>query len=133
MSISLVPKRLVESLPDKPNARLPETYRAAVSALERCVRVDECKEWTNKATALASYARQAKNEEMLATAVRIQTRAITRAGELLTEIEPKTGKATGPNQNVTQASPFDSRKESARKAGFSDRQRNTPWFMCASA
>jgi len=41
--------------------------------------------------ALASYNRQAKDETLLKTAVRIQSRAITRAGELIEQIEPSKG------------------------------------------
>jgi hypothetical protein len=42
----------------------------------------------DKAAALASYAKQAGDDEMMKTAVRIRDRAIRRAGELLKQIEP---------------------------------------------
>lgn len=116
---ALVPISLTKLLPDAKDARLPAAYEGAKRALSVCERVDECKDWSDKAVALASYARQAKDETLLRTAVRIQTRAITRAGELFEQIEPKhTGRIRGggsPNS--------DTRKAAAEAAGFSDDQR----------
>jgi len=37
-------------------AQLPRTYEAAKRALSECSEVDECKDWADKAAALASYA-----------------------------------------------------------------------------
>jgi hypothetical protein len=55
---------------------------AAKTALESCQAIDECKEWQDKAVALASYARQADDVELEKMAVRIRDRALRRAGEL---------------------------------------------------
>jgi hypothetical protein len=52
-------------------APLPITYTEARAALERCERVDECAEWADRAGALASYARQARDRELEAMAKRI--------------------------------------------------------------
>ena len=76
---------------DTRGASLPATYSAARTALEQCVRVDECKGWADKAAALKSYAKQAQDDEMHKMAARIQGRAIRRVGELLREIEPARG------------------------------------------
>lgn len=85
-------------LPDIPiaSARLPATYEAAKTALAECSRLDECQSWAGKAEALASYARQAKDEQLRKMADRIQARAIRRCGELLKQVEPQ----QGANQNI---------------------------------
>ena len=37
-----------------PTAPLPKAYESAKTALAECTRIDECREWANKAQALAS-------------------------------------------------------------------------------
>ncbi len=71
------------ALPSISDARLPASYERAKSALAECSRIDECKEWADKAEALASYAKQAKDDGLRILADRIQARAINRCGELL--------------------------------------------------
>ena len=104
-------------LPRTANANLPATYEAAKLALSECNRIDECKEWSDKAQALASYARQSEDKEMETTAMRIRARAIRRCGELLKEIE----KATGAHLKSAPAVTL-SRSEAATEAGLSKRQ-----------
>jgi hypothetical protein len=92
-------------------------------ALSECNRIDECKEWSDKAQALASYARQADDHEMEKAAMRIRARAVRRCGELLKEIEkaqpgPKEFKGGGPPQ-------LSPRKEAAKEAGLSPDQAKT--------
>jgi hypothetical protein len=70
------------SLPDIDSARLPQTYQAAKTALATCENIDECKSWSDKAAAMASYAKMAKDEELGKMCVRIRGRAIRRCGEL---------------------------------------------------
>ncbi|MGR9057812.1 hypothetical protein ACU8NH_18205 [Rhizobium leguminosarum] len=60
-------------------------------AIAECDRIDECKSWSDKAAALASYARQADDKTLENYAMRIRSRAIKRAGELLKEFEPQKG------------------------------------------
>lgn len=108
------------SLPSIPDARLPRAYEAAQTALAQCQEVDECKEWSDKAAALASYARQAKDEGLERMAQRIRARAIRRAGELLNQIEPA---KPGPKPELSMGTHTEfSRKEAAREVGFSKHQ-----------
>lgn len=67
-------------------ARLPQTYEAARNALSECQNIDECKDWADKAAALASYAKQAEDETLMKMAARIKARAVRRSGELLQQI-----------------------------------------------
>lgn len=104
-------------------ARIPQTYANAKSALYTCASIDECQEWADKAAALASYAKQAEDEELMKMAIRIRDRAIRRAGELLKQIEPK----HGANQNIADGgdSKVLTRTDAARDAGMSERQQVT--------
>lgn len=103
------------------SAPLPETYVAARAALQKCERVDECKSWADKAAALASYAKQAKDETLFNHARRIQLRAIERGGQLLAKVEPK---HTGRPKNGG-GTPPNSRKAAAEDAGLSPDQAKT--------
>ena len=71
---------------------LPPTYIAARIALAKCDRVDECQEWASKATALSSYAKQAKDDALQVLADRIRARAVRRCGELLQQSDSKSRK-----------------------------------------
>lgn len=73
------------------SARLPQSYESAKLALANCVRLDECQDWADKAEAIASYAKQADDPELMKMAIRIRDRAIRRMGELLKQIEPEPG------------------------------------------
>lgn len=77
----------------------------------------------NKAAALASYAKQSQDDELMKMATRIRDRAIRRAGELLKQIEPK----RGANQNIGGDAPTKvmTRKEVASDAGMSRDQMHT--------
>ena len=101
-------------------ARLPASYEAAKQALANCEQIDECVTWADKAAALASYAKQAKDDELMKRSTRIRDRAIRRAGELLKQIEP----AHGANQNIGRGtSPIvQTRKQAASDAGLSPDQ-----------
>lgn len=72
---------------DTRSARLPVNYQHAREALAQCEQVDECKDWADKAAALASYAKQADDESLFKTAMRIKGRAVQRVGQLVKEIE----------------------------------------------
>lgn len=107
-------------LPNRNGATLPAKYEAAKAALAECNRLDECKDWGDKAAALASYAKQADDKEMERTAMRIRARACRRCGVLLQEFE----KANGANQNIKGggAPKVRTRKDAAQEAGLSPDQ-----------
>jgi hypothetical protein len=98
------------------SAPLPTTYQEARNALAKCIRIDECKHWAAKAEALASYARQMKDDALFKAARRIQDRAMIRSGELLLELEAEKPK---PNSAKETGSP---RQQAATEAGMSPKQ-----------
>lgn len=109
-------------LPSVNDARLPARYEAARIAIRECGKVDECKDWADKAQALASYAKQSKDKELENTAMRIRARAIRRCGELLKEVERAQGARTDLRPRTATDPRFPSRKDAATGAGLSPRQ-----------
>ena len=104
------------ALVDTASARLPEAYEAAKQALSACERIDECKEWSDRMAALASYARQVEDESLIKTAMRIHGRALRRVGELLKEID-----ARGAHRRTVGAH-GSSQRAAAASAGLSEHQ-----------
>jgi hypothetical protein len=99
---------------------LPVSYEAAQRALAECSRVDECKGWSDRAAALAAYARMAKNDDLRLMALRIQARAVRRCGELLKQVPAASGART--DQPGVGAH---TRSQVAEEAGLSRNQRVT--------
>lgn len=106
MSIQFAkPDTYAKSLPANIGAaRLPQSYESAKSALANCASIDECQTWADKAAALASYAKQADDDELMKMATRIRDRAIRRAGELLKQIEPASGARSDLGRATTRGS-----------------------------
>jgi hypothetical protein len=130
-----------EQLPAIADAKLPASYEAAKTALATCSSIDECQDWADKAAALASYAKQAEDDELENTARRIRARAIRRCGELLREIEPRQGARTDIEPQETTlprlmeeppaAPPPVTRAQVATDAGLSEHQRKTALRVAA--
>jgi hypothetical protein len=76
---------------DIERAQFPALYVAARAALLVCVRVDECKDLQDKYEALARYAKQAQNEQLVALARKIGLRAERRMGEILDALPKSKG------------------------------------------
>jgi hypothetical protein len=124
-------------LRDISNAPLPHAYEAARAALAECEKIDECKTWADKAAAMASYARQSKDDSLLVMAKRIHARAVRRCGEILQQI-PRADEATrygwvgeGPPADSTSYEKPVGRTKVADEAGLSERQRKTALRVAA--
>ena len=105
------------------SAKLPANYEAAVQAVADCVSLDQCQDWADKLAAVASYARQAEDDRLTNYAVRLQSRAIRRCGELLKQFDGK-----GRNQHTEDKAvdhPKLSQREAAASAGMSEHQQKT--------
>jgi hypothetical protein len=101
---------------------LPANYEAASAALAACDDIDECKDWADKAAAMAAYGRMAKDDTLHRMAHRIQARAVRRLGELI-KLEPS---AQGQRNELGAAGgPKSPRQQSAEAAGLSKRQVKT--------
>jgi hypothetical protein len=124
VSGSVVIPGLPANMPSIANARIPVAYQSARTAIARCARIDGCKDWADKAEALASYARQAGDTELRKMADRIKARAIRRCGELIKELAPK-DTAGPPRKNNYDGTDTITRSGAAKAAGLSERQKNT--------
>jgi hypothetical protein len=101
------------------NARLPQAYENAKTALAECASLDECKQWSDKAAALLSYAKQANDDELEQLSKRIRARAIRRAGELLQAVDGRGGDRTKSAIDDTFAP---TQRQAAADAGMSKNQ-----------
>jgi hypothetical protein len=100
------------------NASLPKSYEQAKNALANCERLDECQDWADKAAALASYAKQANDDQLEKMAIRIRARAVRRAGELLKQFDARGDHRKtdgGDGSSISQ-------RDAAQGAGMSERQ-----------
>lgn len=118
------------ALPAIDTARLPALYESAQNALAECSRIDECQQWADKAEAMASYARQSKDDTLRKMADRIQARAIRRCGELLRQIPVDHDRGNQHRQREGDY-PQPTRTEAATAAGMSEHQRKTALRVAA--
>lgn len=105
-------------------------YEQARFALAECQRVDEVKDIRDKAEAMAAYARQAKDTELVQWATEIKVRAERKAGELLAEI-PKGGKFLGRDETGDFRKTDGSKSETVKELGISKDQ-SSRWQSLAS-
>ncbi len=127
----LLPPQAIPSADPPPQvsrAQLPATYQEAQKAITQCARIDECKDWSDKASALASYARQAKDHTLRLMAERIQARAVRRCGELLKQVPSGQGSR---NQHGEVRGGAVTRQKAALDAGMSERQKVTALRVAA--
>jgi hypothetical protein len=138
--MSDLPEINLAEIPGVEDAWLPENYVKARTAISECDSIDECLSISDKAAALASYARQARDKTLEDSCKRIYARATQRAGELLKEQKAskggrpskKTKAGTRPSSETgADAHPSSSRKAAAQAAGMSDHQRKTALRVAA--
>ena len=68
---------------------VPVEYETAINALIACETLDEAKYWSNKADALAAWAKIYHNDEVALHAKRVKLRAFRRMGEIAAELRPQ--------------------------------------------
>jgi ribosome-binding protein aMBF1 (putative translation factor) len=110
------------NLPSVSNAALPQNYEKAKAALAECASIDECKDWGDKAAALASYAKQAGDDTLQKYAERVRARAVRREGELWKQLDGRPNNAK--KQNDASGNLI-SQKDMANHLGVSERHVRT--------
>lgn len=107
-------------------------YEQARQALAECHKVDEVKDIRDKAEAMAAYARQAKDQELILWATEIKVRAERRAGEMLTQMPKNQGakfNGRGPDGSFRQS--IDVSAETLADVGVSPMQ-SSRWQALAA-
>lgn len=66
-------------------------YDAACQAIAECKRIDEVKDWSDKAAAIEAYGRMSKNYDIERDAAEIRVRAQRKMGELIIEMDKSKG------------------------------------------
>jgi hypothetical protein len=100
---TVVAERHVQVPEPKPE-RMPVEYVTAVRALAECVSIDEAKHWSDKAEALAAWAKIYQSDEAGIKARQLRLHAYRRMGVLAGELSPTKhrtegrGRAPGPPQ-----------------------------------
>lgn len=79
-----------------PNAILPVEYAAACRAIAACLTIDESKNWSDKADALAAWAKIYKSDQASLEAKRLKLHAYRRMSELSDQLRPANQKEKGP-------------------------------------
>lgn len=105
-------------------------YEQARTALALCHSVDEVKDIRDKAEAMAAYARQAKDTELIQWATEIKVRAERKAGELLAAL-PKGGKFIGRDEGGEFRKTEGAKTETIAQLGVSKDQ-SARWQSLAS-
>lgn len=87
----------------------------------RVTRLDEVKDIRDKAEAMAAYARQAKDQDLILWATEIKVRAERRAGEMLADL-PRGGKFIGRDEDGDFRKTVGAKTETTEKLGISKDQ-----------
>lgn len=69
---------------------IPVEYETAVKALSECITFDETKYWSDKADALAAWAKIYRNDEVSRKAKMLKLHAYRRMGQIASELRPRT-------------------------------------------
>lgn len=91
--IPTITAKSAQRIVDANNARVPIEYDNAVKALQACIDIDDAKYWSEKADALAAWAKIYRSKDAELKAKRLKLHAYRRMGELSDQLAPKT--ATG--------------------------------------
>lgn len=78
---------------------VPIEYEHALKALQACITIDETKYWSDKADALAAWAKIYHNDRATIEARRLKLHAYRRMGELAHELRPKSFQPDGKGMN----------------------------------
>lgn len=77
---------------------VPVQYEAALNALSECISLDDAKVWSDKADALAAWAKIYRSDDVNRKAKMLKLHAYRRMGQLASEIRPATTRnKPGPN------------------------------------
>jgi hypothetical protein len=109
-------------MPPTTAAKSPRHIQGLGRAIVTRASIDECKEWADKAEALASYARMADDDELRTLADRIQANAVWRCGELLKEFDARGGDRSR-KEGPLLFEDRPSQRQVAGAAGLSEHQR----------
>jgi hypothetical protein len=98
---------------------LPATYERAKAALAECADIDECRDWSDRAEAMAAYAQMRRDRTLFNLARRIQLRAKRKYAELEEFFD-----ARGAHRKKVRAH-LSSKREIAAAAGISEHEAKT--------
>lgn len=86
---------------------VPVEFEQAIAALQACITLDDSKYWSDKADALAAWARIYRNDDVMRKAKVLKLHAFRRMGELAAELKPianaKGGRQPGAVRALTDA------------------------------
>lgn len=68
---------------------VPIQYEQAITALQECIELDEAKLWSDKADALAAWAKMYRDDKVSRQAKMLKLRAYRRMGQLAAELNPR--------------------------------------------
>lgn len=93
---------------------VPIEYDAAIHALQACISLDEAKYWSNKADALAAWAKMYRSDRAGVEAKKLKLHAYRRMGQIAEEMRPrKPGTTRGPLSLLNEHLPRATAQESS--------------------